>query len=417
MTFVDNMMKLDHCLACGSENQKLTLDLNTQPLANSYKLTKDEKQEEFPLAINRCNNCFHVQLTYAVNPELMFKDYLYVSGTSQTMKDHFKWFTDYTIEYYRMQNLFRPHSVLDIGCNDGSQLDFYKEKKLVTYGVDPAENLHEKSSKRHNVYVKYFDVNFVLDFFKETGETSVDVLVAQNVFAHNYDPKGFLTAARNLMTDDSLLFVQTSQADMIRNNEFDTIYHEHISFYNINSMNELCKRSGMYLIDVVKCPLHGNSYIFVISKNRNIARPANIENHIVMERKAGILTEKTYIDYAKNCEAITQKLVYTINACKAVDKSMKIVGYGAAAKGMTLLNYAKLDLDWIVDDNPLKQNRFTPGRGTPILGPDSIKNNHNMVFIPLAWNFFDEIRSKIKSMRPNADDHFITYFPKVEFKR
>ena len=417
MTFVDNMMKLDHCLACGSENLKLTLDLNTQPLANSYKLTKCEKQEEFPLAINRCNNCFHVQLTYAVNPELMFKDYLYVSGTSQTMKDHFKWFTDYTIEYYRMQNLFRPHSVLDIGCNDGSQLDFYKEKKLVTYGVDPAENLHEKSSRNHKVYVKYFDVNFVLDFFKETGETSVDILVAQNVFAHNYDPKGFLTAARNLMTDDSLLFVQTSQADMIRNNEFDTIYHEHISFYNINSMNELCKRSGMYLIDVVKCPLHGNSYIFVISKNRNIARPANIENHITMERKAGLLTEKTYIDYAKNCETITQKLVDTIRACKAVDRSVKFVGYGAAAKGMTLLNYAKLDLDWIVDDNPLKQNRFTPGRGTPILGPDSIKDIHNVVFIPLAWNFFDEIRSKIKSMRPNADDHFITYFPKVEFKR
>ena len=415
MTFVNNMMKLNHCLACGSENLKLTLDLNNQPLANSYKLTKCEKQEEFPLAINRCSECFHVQLTHAVDPKLMFKDYLYVSGTTQTMKDHFKWFTDYTIEYFRLQNLYTPYSILDIGCNDGTQLDFYKEKKLLTFGVDPAENLYETSSKRHKVYSRFFDVPFVMDFIRENH--SMDILVAQNVFAHNYDPKGFLTAARNIMTEDSLLFVQTSQADMIRNNEFDTIYHEHISFYNINSMNELCKRSGMYLIDVIKCPLHGNSYIFVISRNKNMARPANITNHIAMEKKAGLLSEQTYIDYAKNCEAITQKLVDTIKACKAVDKDVKIVGYGAAAKGMTLLNYAKLDLDWIVDDNPLKQNRFTPGRGTPIFGPDSIRNNDNMVFVPLAWNFFGEIRSKIKSIRPTSNDNFITYFPKVEFRK
>ena len=148
-----------------------------------------------------------------------------------------------------------------------------------------------------------------------------------------------------------------------------------------------------------------------------MSRPANIANHIAMEKKAGWLSEQTYIDYAKNCEAITQKLVDTIKACKAVDKDVKIVGYGAAAKGMTLLNYAKLDLDWIVDDNPLKQNRFTPGRGTPIFGPDSIRNNDNMVFVPLAWNFFGEIRTKIKSIRPTSNDNFITYFPKVEFRK
>jgi SAM-dependent methyltransferase len=417
MTFVNNMMKLNHCLACGSENLKLTLDLNNQPLANSYKLSKCEKQDEFPLAINRCNDCFHVQLTHAVDPKLMFKDYLYVSGTSQTMKDHFKWFADYTIEYFKLQNTFIPYSVLDIGCNDGSQLDFYKEKNMSTFGVDPAENLYKISSNKHNVYPTFFDLKFVMDFLKLHSMQLVDVLVAQNVFAHNYDPKAFLTAARNLMSEESLLFVQTSQADMIKNNEFDTIYHEHISFYNINSMNELCKRSGMYLVDVVKCPLHGNSYIFVISRNKNMSRPANIANHIAMERKAGLLSEQTYINYASNCEYIAKKLKDIIFACRSVDKTAKIVGYGAAAKGMTLLNCTNIDLDWIVDDNPFKQNRFTPGRGIPILGSDSIKTNDNMIFVPLAWNFFDEIRAKIKSIRPNADDHFITYFPKVEFKK
>jgi len=114
-----NLVKLENCLACGSRDLTLTLDLNDQPLANSYKDNKDDVQEEYPLAINHCNRCFHVQLTHAVNPELMFKEYLYVSGTSQTMKEHFKWFADFACEYYELVSADRPTSVLDIGCNDG----------------------------------------------------------------------------------------------------------------------------------------------------------------------------------------------------------------------------------------------------------------------------------------------------------
>lgn len=414
--FTESMIKLDHCLACDSENLKLTLDLNNQPLANSYKTSKTEVQEEFPLAINRCTDCYHIQLTHAVNPDLMFKDYLYVSGTTKTMKEHFRWFAEYSTEYFKMINLFSPLNILDIGCNDGSQLDYFKERGAYTFGVDPAQNLYSISSKNHVVYPTYFDMNFVVSHRGETYK-NFDIIVAQNVFAHNYDPKGFLNAARNLMTDNSLLFIQTSQADMIRNNEFDTIYHEHISFYNINSMNELCKRSGMYLVDVVKCPLHGNSYIFVLTRNKGMARAANIDNHIAMERKSGLLSEETYINYNKNCEQISNKLKYTISVCKSVDNKTKIVGYGAAAKGMTLLNYTKINLDWIVDDNPLKQNRFTPGQSIPILSVDSIKNDESIVFIPLAWNFFEEIKSKIKSIRNNHNDMFITYFPKVEIHK
>jgi 2-polyprenyl-3-methyl-5-hydroxy-6-metoxy-1,4-benzoquinol methylase len=416
MKFTENMMELNHCLACGSENLKLTLNLNNQPLANSYKNTKAEKQTEFPLAINRCTDCYHVQLTHAVDPELMFKDYLYVSGTTKTMKDHFRWFADYSYEYFSMMNMFKPMNILDIGCNDGTQLDSFKEKGAYTYGVDPAQNLYPLSSKNHTVYPTFFDMNFVVSNRSETYR-HFDIVVAQNVFAHNYNPRAFLNAARNIMIDSSLLFIQTSQADMIRNNEFDTIYHEHISFYNINSMKELCKMAAMYLVDVIKCPLHGNSYIFVISKNKNVARKANIENHIAMERKAGLLSEQTYIDYAKNCETITNKLRNTIFACRSVDNKTKIVGYGAAAKGMTLLNYAKIDLDWIVDDNPLKQGKFTPGQSIPILSVDSIKNDDSIVFVPLAWNFFDEIKSKIKSIRNKNNDTFITYFPKVEISK
>lgn len=403
-----NVVELKECLACGSNNLKLILDLHDQPLANSYKLSKNEVQETFPLAINHCENCHHVQLTHAVNPDLMFKDYLYVSGTSKTMDEHFKWFAQYSREYFEFANNgLKPISVMDIGCNDGSQLDKYEN--IRTYGIDPAENLYAQSSKNHEVYLAYFSP----EFLKKRREVNYDILVAQNVFAHNYDPLSFLQTAKEIMLDSSLLFIQTSQADMIKNNEFDTIYHEHISFYNINSMNELCKRVGLNLIDVTKCPLHGNSYIFVIGKNFN--RNYNVQNHIDMERRIGLFNDVTYTRYANKCNAVVEKLKDEIYYCKKV--GYVIVGYGAAAKGMTLLNYSGVNMDFIVDDNPLKQGRFTPGSSISIVSSEKIKeiaDDKPILFVPLAWNFFEEIKRKIKTIRNNDIDKFLTYFPEVK---
>lgn len=406
----NNVIELKECLACGSSDLKLTLDLHEQPLANSFKKNMDEKQEEFPLAVNHCKNCFHVQLTHAVNPDLMFKDYLYVSGTSQTMNDHFEWFSRYAVEYYNaMNNYFPPRNVLDIGCNDGSQLNHFKKLNVVTNGVDPAENLYKTSSKDHHITCGYFDEQYVSQY-----SSSFDLIVAQNVFAHNFDPYTFLKNVRRCMDGSSLLFIQTSQADMIRNNEFDTIYHEHISFYNINSMNELCKRAGLNLIDVVKCPLHGNSYIFIISGI--VSRKANIENLIDMERKLGLLSEEKYEEYALKCQDIVDDLLFALSGAET--NGYVLVGYGAAAKGMTLLNYAKIRLNYIIDDNPLKQNRYAPGMNIPIVSSDILTEfheNEKIIFIPLAWNFFAEIKSKIKAKRDNKNDLFLKYFPFVGF--
>ena len=406
-----NCIELKECLACGSNDLKLTLDLNFQPLANSFRSDKTEWLEMFPLAINRCEKCYHVQLTHAVNPDLMFKDYLYVSGTSQTMHDHFKWFAAYSKEYYESMSTYWLSSVLDIGCNDGSQLKYFIADAIETYGIDPAENLAETSrADGHKIYVGYFDEDFVLHNPKQ-----YDLLIAQNVFAHNYDPLTFLNNAKKIMHEESLFFIQTSQADMSLNNEFDTIYHEHISFYNINSMNELCNRAGLHLIDVTKCPLHGNSYIFVVSKENK--RSNNVKNLIDMERKFGLLTDSTYDDYTYKCNAVVEELTFAVK--KAKSEGYKIVGYGAAAKGMTLLNYANLSLneiDYIIDDNPMKQGRFTPGSSVPIVSADILNTlgfDDKVMFIPLAWNFFDEISRKIKSKRDNKNDRFMKYFPNL----
>lgn len=407
-----NSVILDKCVACGSTHLELVLDLGTQPLANSYKDTKEEVQEEFPLAINRCKECSHVQLTHAVNPELMFKDYAYVSGTSKTMHDHMTWFAHWTTEFYRMMVQKDPQDVLDIGCNDGTQLDKYKMlfNSMRTFGVDPAENLHAISSQNHSVFCNFFDKDFT-----KNNVAAYDMVVAQNVFAHNYNPEKFMSALSDVMKANSLAFVQTSQADMILNNEFDTIYHEHISFYNIKSMQELCNRTGFYLIDVVKCPLHGNSYIFVISKNEKHSRPMHIKNLIDMEKKAGLFDDATYKNYADHCKQIAYDLRELVNGYHHPDAGYYTIGYGAAAKGMTVLNYTGMHLDYIIDDNPLKQGKFTPGSSIPIVSSNILSDIKGpCLFVPLAWNFFDEIKARIESKKDTSKDKFVKYFPEIE---
>lgn len=408
-----DVTELCECVACGSNRLKLTLDLGTQPLANSFKLNKDDVQAEYPLAINRCEECYHVQLTHSVNPRLMFEDYLYVSGTAKTMHQHF-------IDFAFLTTMISGKSegerkILDIGCNDGTQLDYFAKLGYKTYGVDPARNLLELSSKNHFVYCDWFNENFAKNF-RELGH-KLDIITAQNVFAHGPDPLGFLKAAAMLMDEETTLYIQTSQADMIINNEFDTIYHEHISFFNTKSMKALCERAGLNLFDVHFMPIHGRSYIFCISKN---PRRGNVEEVIANETAKGLYRDETYVKYAARCDEIVKELVDEVEKYRQVrgDIGYITVGYGAPAKGMTLLNYSGLQLDFIIDDNQLKQNRYTPGSSIPIYSADKLDQYKSAIcFVPLAWNFFNEIMAKIKSRRDNHDDVFVTYFPKVETRK
>jgi len=395
---------LKECLCCGSENVKTILDLDKQPLANSFKTAPEDHEETYPLALNLCTDCTHLQLSYAVDPDLLFKNYLYVSGTTQTLKDYFQWFVDYSLEYFDS----KPTSILDIACNDGTQLDVFKSAGLKTYGIDPATNLYDISSKNHEIICDYFTSKYTYHYKNK----NLDMILAQNVLAHNSYPLEFLQQCRDIMNDKTLLFVQTSQADMIKNNEFDTVYHEHISFFNVHSMKALADRAGLYLIDVEKTPIHGNSLVFVFSKLPQTS--AKVDFALQEEVDNGMQDLNTYLTYAENCKNITEDLKKTIIDYRG--QGYVVAGYGAAAKGMTVLNFGDLQLDFIIDDNPLKQGKFTPGTNIPVVSVDIMKEveDINVAWVPLAWNFFTEIRSRIKSVRDKDEDKFILYFPKIK---
>jgi len=395
----------DTCICCDSPNLELLLDLNSQPLANSYH-DNSTALEEYPLSVNLCKNCYHIQLTHIVNPDLLFKNYLYVSGTTKTLRDYFEWFSNFVIDYVDI----KVNNVLEIACNDGSQLERFLSKGISTYGVDPAENLYKLSSKNHNVVCDYFNSNTFKD-------KKFDVVIAQNVFAHNENARQFLNDCADIMHEESYLFIQTSQAEMIENNQFDTIYHEHISFFNTNSMNELAKRTSLDLIDSLKTPIHGTSYLFVFRKKikeKKHERNKYLKKLIGVERSRGLLSDELYYNYKRNVMDIVSGFRRTIQTYR--DRGFKIIGYGAAAKGMTFLNFSQCSLDSIVDDNDLKHGSYTPGTNILIQDSNSIglyNEDDKLLFVPLAWNFYSEIKGRILNIRNSPQDRFLKYFPSI----
>lgn len=391
--------KID-CIACGAENLVPVLNLGIQPLANSFKKMRNDHENSYPLAVNFCANCSHLQLSHLVHQDELFKHYLYVSGTSKTQLEYFKWFADVVASKIGTTNC----KILDIGCNDGSQLNSLKRLGFETYGVDPATNLHHESSKNHHVICDYFNddaVNFDCEF---------GAIICQNAFAHNYNQLQFLTKCKDMLNDDGMVFISISQATMVQNNEFDTIYHEHYSYYTVKSMDALCKRSGLFLIDVLEHPIHGNTYIFVLSKTNN--RSPIVDIMISREDQAGMSNLYTYLKYANKANKTAHKFKQVIDNLKS--NGYSVVGYGSPAKGNTMLNFSGVTLDFIVDDNPLKQGTFTPGTSIPVVSSQHIidlDGDTPVCFVPLAWNFFDEIYAKIADVRCDKPTIYVKYFP------
>ena len=374
------------------------LDLNKQPLANSYLKNIKVKEKKYELKVNACLKCTHLQLSIAVNPDKIYKKYDYVSGTTQTYKNFMKKF--YKLCIASNKKLIN-RNILDIGCNDGSQLDVFKSNKFKTFGVDPAKNIYKISSKKHIMICDFFTKKIVKRFNQK-----FDFIISQNSFAHNPNPVEFLKNVKKLMHGRSLLIIQTSQADMCKNYEFDTIYHEHINFFNVRSMNKLLKRSNLKLHNVIKDPIHGSSYLFVIKQNSNQIKIQSII------KKEKFLNFKYYINWGKKCKASVIEIKDRLNK---IAKDNIIIGYGAAAKANTFLNFSKIKFDFIIDDNKLKQNKFCPGSKISIKPLNFInKFKNNIYIVPLAWNFYKEIRQRVIKKRKKNKDRFIICYPKFK---
>jgi SAM-dependent methyltransferase len=405
---MNNCTHITACIACGNTDLVPALDLGTQPLANNFRSVLDTAgEDQYPLAINRCGHCNHLQLTHAVDPEIIYKNYLYVSGTSRTYVEYMDWYAKFVREQFN----YWVDTVLDIGCNDGSQLDAFRRAQFRTWGVDPAENLYAASSARHQVVCGFWNERTAA----ELGRDEFQVITTQNAFSHIPDPLSYLKLCKQYLRTDGKIFISTSQADMVLNGEFDTIYHEHISYYNAYSMKCLAERADLHLVDVIKTPIHGTSYIFVLAKQE--INQHRVENILAQEQAAGLQTAMTYYDWNHGVENLLESLADQVEEFRGFGLFKHVVGYGAAAKGMTLINASKIKLDAVIDDNPLKQGLYCPGTTIPVVSSDyinQIPKDEPTLFIPLAWNFYQEITQKIRAMRDQEGDAFMRYFPELK---
>ncbi len=380
------------CILCRSIRLESILDLGNQPLANSYLLQKDDCNK-YPLHLFRCLNCFHTQLDYFVDREVLFKNYQYESGTSFTLR---KYFSDFAEHYTTMFQNVPNKTVLELACNDGFQLDEFKERGWKTYGVDPAENLVRRGiSRGHTIEAKFWakeDIACIKD-------VSFNLIVAENVLAHVNNPINFLMKCEAIMNDETLLVIQTSQANMYFNNEFDTIYHEHISFFTIRSMMRAVQSVGCHLVNVYKTPIHGTSYVFEIKKGlKTVELPLLKE-----EESLGLYTHELYTKYQQNVKDIK---TYTLNLLRGYkDRGYSILAFGAAAKGCVFLNYLfdssehELAPEHVIDESPLKLNKFLSGTLIHVAGMNILEEytHKKVLMIILAWNFSTEILTKLKS--------------------
>ena len=389
---------LDKCVACGGSNLVQFLDLAKQPLANNYH-DGSGAGESYQLGLNLCTDCYHTQLPVSVNPKEMFDHYIYVTGTSQTLRDYCDWFA----EFVDAREDIDHGNILDIACNDGTQLDSFRKLGWKTFGVDPAKNLFEIAlEKGHMVRNAYWPISY----------PQMDVITAQNVCAHTPNPLEFLEGVKASLSPNGTAYIQTSQSQMYQRNEFDTTYHEHISFFSANSMNTLAKRAGLVLTDIVITPIHGDSYVFVL-KHPGAEIKNSVTETIRKEAKEGRQSPNFYHLFGNNARKIVEQLKDLVTRCQ--EQGTLVVGYGAAAKGMTVLNANDIQLDWIVDDNELKQGLLTPGTNIPIKDRNSLDIDEHIVVIPLAWNFFDEIKSNVEEIRKDKSTQYVQYFPRVMF--
>ena len=391
----------DKCLVCETPVELEYLDLNDQPLANSYH--HGVELEKYPLRMRVCKNCWHSQLSVSVDPAKMFEHYLYISDTTKTLTDYFKWTTDYILG-----KVPETKSVLEIACNSGLLLEMFQNRGITSYGVDPAKNIRELSEKRNlNVYVDYWNEQFSNKFLSEVGK--IDLILAFHVLPHVQDPNDFIKSCVNVLSDNGTIFIQTSQCDMLLNNEFDVIYHEHSSYFTGRSIKELARRHGLYVSSIIKTDIHSKSFLFSLTKQYD--REVALNELIEFEYQNGIYTEQKYLNFANQANVIKQQLLQGLQEFR--DNGYTLIGYGAAAKGNTLLNYIDYKLDYIIDDSYLKWGYLTPGQDIEIHSIDILKerNFEKVCFVPLAWNFYKEIVERISKVRDTSNDVFVKYFP------
>lgn len=390
---------LDACRTCLSSDLTLFLPMGNHPPANMFvrpeELEKD--QPAYPLNTQACLNCGLIQVADQI-PADFFRHYLYVPSGAATMHTHFAELAQV------LEKRAQGGLIVDIGCNDGLMLSAANKQGSKTLGIDPAANLAELAKANGvDVHVAYFNPQTAQEVLDKHGPAQV--ISTTNTFNHIGDLHTFMTAVKILMAEKGTFVIEVPWAKaIVETNEFDNVYHEHVSEMSLLSVVKLGAFFDLEVVDVHKLSVHGGSMrIFMRHSNANEEPSQIVSQMLAEETAAGLTAQATYDDFAARVDIMREELLSQLAHMKK--KGLKIAGYGAPAKGNTLLNYFQIGtetLDFLVDRNPLKQGLYSPGMKIPIYGTEAIAQEKPDVLLVLAWNFFDEIYEQQAAFRANG---------------
>ena len=405
-----NHSNTTRCILCNSDRVEEFLDLGATALANQFVSNIDAYEPKYPLRVGFCHSCAHVQLMESVPPLEMFENYLYVSSASDTLKNHLWDLSDDLVREYRLGAM---DLVIDIGCNDGTLLQGFKRYGVRTLGVDPAQNLAALTSENGiDRYTKLFTASTAHEIVDRWGHASL--ITATNTFPHIQDLEDFITGLKTVLKPGGVFVIEMHYLlDLIEQVAFDTIYHEHISYWALGPMKKLFERHGLSIVDAQRVPLHhGQLRVHVQRQGEGEVRPS-VTEIIAAEETAGLGRFETYVGFAERARKIKRDLHETLTTFAR--EGRRVAGYGAPAKGNTLLGFLEIGpelLPYIVDRSPLKQGLYTPGTHIPVVAPDRLLSDQPDYVLLLAWNFVDEIVQQQAEYR-NRGGKFMVPVPEV----
>jgi hypothetical protein len=400
--------KRTHCRACEGSRLTLFLELGMQPLANAFVASPDDFAGEafYPLDVYFCEDCSLVQLLDVIDPEILFRNYLYVTGTSDTIARH-------NVSYARtvadLLGLGPKDLVVEAASNDGSLLREFQSLGVSTLGVEPAANL-AALARQNGIATEnlFFSSETARNLREAYGKSKA--LVANNVLAHVDDPIDFLRGAREWLHEDGLVIFEVPYlVELINKLEYDTIYHEHLCYFSVMALRRLCESAGLGIARIDRVPVHGGS-LRVYASPRG-GHSADALEMAEAEREAGLDSIARYRKFAVDVDKSREMLRSLLSDLRAQGRS--VAAYGAPAKGNTLLNYCGLDtnfLQFTVDKNERKVGLYTPGMHIPVRPVPALLEEQPDDVLILAWNFAGEIMHQQQAYKAR-DGRFITPVP------
>ena len=407
-------MKSPKCRFCNSLLRHSFADLGMSPLANSFLNQSQLKNEEFfyPLHVFVCEKCLLVQLEEFETPDKIFSDYAYFSSYSETWLNHAEDYVEMMISGFKINQ--KSH-VVEVASNDGYLLQFFKKKNIPVLGIEPAVNIAEvANNKGVPTITKFFGENTAKEL-SDLGKQA-DVLIGNNVLAHVPNLNDFVSGLRTLLKPGGVITLEFPHLlQLIRYNQFDTIYHEHFYYFSLIVVQTIFSFHKLTVFDVEELPTHGGSLrVFIKHEYEKPQIGNNVYKLIEKEKKFGLDNIVTYTRFQEKIEEIKKNIRTFFVSAKKDNKT--IIGFGAPAKGNTLLNFCKIGtefLDYVVDNSPHKQGLYLPGTHIPITNPQKIHDTKPDYVIILPWNLKEEIIDQISFIRKWGGKH-VTLIPEVK---